>query len=398
VPLLLCRACPGIEPIRAHVAPDDLGDQRGDLVPIELTVGAQLERAHHWSDLGLARACARSRFVDTLCHPWDNPRVLDLDDLRSFKKVALMKSFASAARALGLPRSTVSRNVARLERELGARLFQRTTREVALTPTGEVLLQRCAGILGALEDAVDQIRSSTSIPHGPLRVTTGVGFGLNLLSQELPEFLVRYPGVTVSLDLSSETKDLVTDADVAIRLGPMPNSGLVSARLRTLTRHLCVSPSYIERRGLPASLEELCEHDTIEMPGAFGRPRSWTFTKDGEIKNFEIPTRICVNEALAIHRLVTHGAGIGIISGYLCQPAFASGQLSPLFPDWSIPPVDVNVVFASKRELSPNVRAFVDFMKERLGAPSDDGLESPSTSSGADPKRQPSALDGCRGH
>src|SRR3954468_21950949 len=153
-----------------------------------------------------------------------------------------MKSFASAARELGLPRSTVSRNVARLERELGARLFQRTTREVALTPTGEALLQRCAGPLGALEDAADQVRNTTSVPHGPLRVTTGVGFGVNLLAQELPEFLVRYPGVTVSLDLSTEKKDLVADVDVAIRLGPMPDSGLVSARLQTMTRHLCVSP------------------------------------------------------------------------------------------------------------------------------------------------------------
>ncbi len=138
-----------------------------------------------------------------------------MDDLRAFKQVAVMKSFASAARALGLPRSTVSRNVARLERELGARLFQRTTREVALTPTGEALLQRCAGMLDALEDAVDQVRCTTAIPHGPLRVTTGVGFGVNVLAQELPEFLVRYPGVTVSLDLSTEKKDLVAEADVA---------------------------------------------------------------------------------------------------------------------------------------------------------------------------------------
>jgi LysR family transcriptional regulator for bpeEF and oprC len=301
--------------------------------------------------------------------------VFDLDDLRAFKKVAVMKSFASAARALGLPRSTVSRNVARLERELGARLLQRTTREVALTPTGATLLQRCAGLLGALEEAVDQVRTSTSIPHGPLRVATGVGFGVNVLAQELPEFLVRYPGVTVSLDLSTEKKDLVADADVAIRLGPMTDSGFVSARLRTMTRHLCVAPSYLERRGRPESLEELVDHDTIEMPNASGRPKTWTFTKDGETKTLEPPTRICVNEALAVHRLVTNGAGIGIISGYICQPEFACGQLVPLFPDWSIPPVDVSIVFASKRELSPNVRAFVDFMKERLGAPNDDGPE-----------------------
>jgi LysR family transcriptional regulator, regulator for bpeEF and oprC len=298
--------------------------------------------------------------------------MLDLNDLRAFEKVAGTKSFSSAARALSVPRSSVSRSIARLERELDARLFQRTTREVALTPTGEALLQRCSGLLGALEEAVEHVRSSKSVPRGLLRVTAGVGFGINLLSQELPVFLERYPGLTLSLDLSSETRDLMADMDVAIRLGPMPDSGLVSARLRTMTRHLCASPSYLDRRGTPESLDELGEHDTIEMPGAYGRPRGWTFTKDGQTKTFEVPARVCVNEALAIHRLVMNGAGIGVISGYLSQPAFASGQLVPLFPEWSMPSLDVNIVFASKRELSPNVRAFVDFMKERFGAPNDD--------------------------
>jgi LysR family transcriptional regulator for bpeEF and oprC len=259
----------------------------------------------------------------------------------------------------------VSRSIARLEEELGARLFQRTTREVALTPTGESLRQRCVGILAALEAAVDQVRGTKSVPHGLLRVTAGVGFGINFLAQELPAFLERYPGVTVSLDLSSDVKDLLADVDVAVRLGPMADSGLVSARLRTMTRHLCVSPSYVDRRGTPESLDDLVGHDTVEMPTADGRPRGWTFTKDGETKKIEIPARICVNEALAIYRLIMNGAGIGIISGYLCRPAFASGQLLQLFPEWSAPSIDVNIVFASKRELSANVRAFVEFMKER---------------------------------
>jgi DNA-binding transcriptional LysR family regulator len=300
--------------------------------------------------------------------------MLDLNDLRAFEKVAGTKSFAAAARALGLPRSSVSRSVARLERELDARLFQRTTREVALTSAGESLLQRCSGLLGALEEAVEQVRGSKSAPHGVLRVTAGVGFGINILGQHLPAFLERFPGLKIVLDLSSETKDLMADVDVAIRLGPMPDSGLVSARLRTVTRDLCAAPSYLERRGMPASLDELAEHDTIEMPGAYGRPRGWTFTKDGETKKLEIPALVCVNEALAVHRLVLNGAGVGIVAGYLSQPAFAAGQLVQLFPEWSIPPVDVNIVFASKRELSPNVRAFVDFMKERFGAPNDDTL------------------------
>ena len=300
--------------------------------------------------------------------------MLDLNDLRAFEKVADTKNFSSAARALGLPRSTVSRSIARLESELGARLFQRTTREVALTLAGEALRQRCAGALGALDAAVAEVRGSNSTPRGLLRVTA---FASHLLCRELPVFLERYPGITVVLDVSSEARDLVADVDVAIRLGPMPDSGLVSARLRTVTRHLCASPSYLEKRGTPESLDELFEHDIVDLPSASGRPRCWTFTRGGEMKKLELPARVSVNEESAINRLIANGAGIGILSGYCCRPALASGELVELFPDWSIPTIDVNIVFASKRELSPNVRAFVDFIKERLGAPSDDQLRRP---------------------
>ncbi len=120
----------------------------------------------------------------------DNQRMIDLNDLRAFEKVAGTKSFASAARALGLPRSSVSRSIARLEREIDARLFQRTTRQVALTPTGEALLLRCAGLLSALEEAVAQVRTSTSVPRGPLRVNA---FAANLLdlNQAIAEPSIR---------------------------------------------------------------------------------------------------------------------------------------------------------------------------------------------------------------
>jgi LysR family transcriptional regulator for bpeEF and oprC len=292
--------------------------------------------------------------------------MLDLNDLRAFEKVATTRSFSAAARALNLPRSSVSRSIARLEEELGARLFQRTTREVALTSTGEALHLRCAGLLGALEDAVGQARNATSVPRGHLRVTA---FAANLLRKELPAFLERCPEVTVALDVSSVRRDLIADADVAIRLGPMPDSGVVATRIRTVKRYLCASPSYIRRRGMPDSLDGLADHDTIDLPGEYGRPRCWMFTKDGETKKLEIPARASVNDETSIKSLLLDGAGIGIINAYCAGPALASGELTQLFPEWSIPPADVSLVFASKHGLSPVVRAFVDFMKERLNAP-----------------------------
>jgi DNA-binding transcriptional LysR family regulator len=309
--------------------------------------------------------------------------VLDLNDVRIFEKVASMKGFAAAARALGLPKSTVSRSIARLEAELGARLFHRTTREVALTPTGEELMARCAGTLAHLEQAVKGVRSSASPPRGLLKVSAAIGFGVNVLADEIPEFLRRYPDVRLSLDLTTRVVDLLAEGvDVVIRLGPMPDSDMISVRLGSMTRHLCVAPSYLQRRGTPATLDELPEHDTIDMPGVDGRPRCWSFTKEGESRQLEITPRVLVNEALTLHKLVLNGAGIGIISGYLCAPAFAARRLVRLFPDWSLPSVDVSIVFPSKRELDPNVREFVNFMKE-VTAPGRSWLDEGAVSTNA---------------
>jgi len=144
--------------------------------------------------------------------------VLDLNDLRVFDKVASVKGFAAAARALGLPKSTVSRCIARLEEELGARLFHRTSREVALTPAGEELKERCSGSLARLEQAVRDVRGSASPPRGLLKVSAAIGFGVNVLADELPAFLDRYPDITLSLDLSTRVVDLLAEGvDVAVR-------------------------------------------------------------------------------------------------------------------------------------------------------------------------------------
>jgi len=306
--------------------------------------------------------------------------MLDLNDVRVFEKVAATCGFAAAARSLGMPKSSVSRSIARLEEELGARLFQRTTRNVVLTPAGEDLKERCADILRRLEDAVHGVRSASSPRRGVLRVSAPIGFGINVLADELPVFLERHPELRLSLDLSTRVVDLLTDGvDVAVRLGPMPDSGLIATRLGAMTRHVCAAPSYLERRGAPESLDELAEHDTLDMPSVDGRSRRWSFTKDGETRELEITPRTIVNEALTLYKLVRNGAGIGIISGYLCAPKIATPRLVCLFPEWSLPSVEVNVVFPSKRELDPNVREFVRFMKE-VTAPGRTWLNEPQWS------------------
>jgi len=292
--------------------------------------------------------------------------MIDLAGLRIFERVASMGSFSAAARALGLPKSSVSRAVSLLESDLGTRLLQRTSRAVVLTESGEALRARCPDILARVEEAVNYISGLARSPRGRLRISAGVGFGINVLSELLPTFIERYPDVEVSLDLSSRPVDLVSSGvDVAIRMGPLADSEVVANRLGTLHRYACVAPSYVARKGLPRTIADLRQHDAIEMPGTDGRPRSWTFAGPlGESTSVEPLLRISVNEALTIHRLVLNGAGIGVLSAYLCGPDIAAGRLVHLLPDWRLPSVDVSVLFPSNRELSPVVRAFVDFIKE----------------------------------
>jgi DNA-binding transcriptional LysR family regulator len=291
--------------------------------------------------------------------------MIDLNALRVFARVSSLRSFSAAARELGAPKSSVSRTVAHLEAALGTRLLQRTTRTVVLTESGVALRDRCVDILARVDETVDYLGTFGGSPRGLLRISAGFGFGFNVLSELIPEFLRRYPAVNVSLDLTSRSVDLIAaSVDVAVRMGPLPISALVAKRIGTIHRYLCVAPSYLARKGTPGSIAELREHDTVELPGTEGRPRRWIFSKPNvESQSVDLSPRMTVNDPLTIYRLVLNGTGVGGLSAYLCAADIEAGRLVRLFPQWRMPPVEVNVVFPSNRELSPTVRAFVEFLR-----------------------------------
>lgn len=294
---------------------------------------------------------------------------MDLNDVAVFEKVAAFRSFTHAARTLGLPKSSISRAIARLESALDVRLFERGTRSVLLTAAGEVLRSRCKDGLTQIKEALESASGLASTPRGALRVSAGMGFGLNILGVQLPGFLQRFPQVSVSVNLTSQQIDLVSEGvDVAIRMGPLQDSALAATRLGQMSRYLCVAPAYIARRGCPRSLKELNGHDTIEMPSPTGRPRTWSFTRNGATESVDVQPKISSNEALLVVRLIHEGCGIGIISGYLCAEAIESGKLEMLLPEWTAPPVDVSLVFPSRLKMPPTVRAFVNYMREMNGA------------------------------
>jgi len=289
----------------------------------------------------------------------------DLNDVRVFERVAALGSFSKAASALAMPKSTVSRCVARLETALGIRLIQRNNRDIEVTEAGRLLHQRCMVPLTDLSDALAAVGGMAGEPRGRLRISAGIAFGINVLADLLPEFVRRYSLVDVSLHLSSEEVDFVREGfDIAIRLGPIADSALMASRLGRLPRYLCAAPSYLGARGSPASPAELSKHAAVEMPTPDGRARSWLLERGDDRVQIEPRCRISVNEAIAIHRMVLAGAGIGVISGYLCAPDLEAGRLVRVLPDWSAPAVEVSLLHPGRRDLSPCVRVFVDFMRE----------------------------------
>jgi DNA-binding transcriptional LysR family regulator len=290
----------------------------------------------------------------------------NLDDLKVFERVAALESFSAAGRALKIPKSTVSRCVSRLESHLGVRLIQRTTHSVRLTQAGLALKAKCTAILAHVDEAIDSVGRFNTAPKGALKINATIGFSYFVLAETLPTFMDSYPGVEVSIDLTTHPVDLVTGGiDVAIRMGNLPDSRLVATGLGTMQKYLCASPSYLDRRGVPLSVKDLRGHDTIETPCRNGMSRIWEFHKSpGDIEKFTIPPRLLVNDPGMIYRLVLNGAGIAHVPGYLSAPDILAGRLTRLLPAWTSPPIDVSLVYPSSRGLSPIVRAFVGHMKQ----------------------------------
>lgn len=290
----------------------------------------------------------------------------DLNHLRIFERVAAHGSFSGAAREMGLPKSTVSRAVSKLEAAFGTRLLQRTTRDVTLTAAGAALHAHAAPGMKDLDAALTiYVETLTGGPAGPLRVSAPMGLGINALGDRLPEFLARYPQIDLILTLESMRANLVSDGiDVALRFGDLPDSSFVAQRLGRVPRMLCASPAYVAAHAMPSHPRDLEAHRIVDMPTADGRPRQWCMTGPGGEFTANLIPSVSVDEMLTIHRLVRGGAGIGIVPTHLCAAEIGDGQLLRVLPDWSLQAVPLSLVFPSRRELAPSVRAFVEFMRE----------------------------------
>jgi len=282
--------------------------------------------------------------------------------LESFVRAADLLSFAEAGRALGISASAVGKNVARLEQQLGLRLFHRTTRQVRLTQEGTLFHERCRRILDELHDARAAMQAAAETPRGRLRVSLPT-IGYRFLLPVLPEFQARYPEVELDLDFNDHLVDVVeAGLDVVIRSGELADSRLVARRLGPFRFILAASPTYLAERGLPLTPADLAGHSSLR----------YRFLNSGKLEEWTLPglpampiALVCNNMEAMLGAAVS-GLGLAYMPDFLARDALARGELRQVLAEQLTHSGQFSALWPSSRQLSPKVRAFVDFASERL--------------------------------
>jgi len=283
-----------------------------------------------------------------------------------FVQVVERGGFSSAARSVGMTPSAVSKLVARLEARLGTRLINRSTRVFKLTSEGCVFFERATRILADIEDA-ERIASAGEVPSGRLRLSTSASYATHVLAGILPEFLERYPAITVDIVQSDLVVDLLEErVDVAVRAGPLKSSSLVARRLGDTAMTIVAAPSYVDRRGLPRTIEELERHDRLGL----GYTRSmdgWPLISAGATIFAPVAARVQANDGEALRQLVLAGNGIARLANFTIRDDLKAGRLVPLLDEYN--PGDREEFHAihigQGGPLPSRVRALLDFLAKQ---------------------------------
>ncbi|MGO4438111.1 LysR family transcriptional regulator [Rhizobium sp. RAF56] len=293
-------------------------------------------------------------------------------EMEIFVEAVRQKSFANAARALQLSPSAVSKVVTRLEARLGVRLLMRSTRALQLTAEGDLYLRQAARILEDIDEAERMVASgAAAVPRGLLRVSSTVGFGTRHVVPLVPDFLARYPEIQLDLSLSDGVIDLLGErTDVAIRAGLLRDSGLKARKLTENRRVLVASPAYLAARGRPQRPQDLGDHNCLgyNFSQALGL---WPFRDPDSGQRIEVPVsgNFQTNNGATVRQLARAGLGIARIGRFHVQQDIEEGKLIALLEAWK--PGDrepIHAVFLGHAHLAMRIRAFIDFLVERIPA------------------------------
>jgi DNA-binding transcriptional LysR family regulator len=292
-----------------------------------------------------------------------------LSEMKMFQAVADAGGFTAAATELGVSQSMVSRAVLRLEQRLGTSLLHRSTRRISLTDEGAIFLQACRQVLEDIGEAERSVTSDKQ-PTGTLRVSAAVVWGLDPLVPLLPEFTTRHPKIGVHLSLTDRYVDLIEEKiDVAIRLGRLADSSLIARKIGEMRRVIVASPAYIAANGRPKAPADLLNHDCLLWDEEHDYLNRWPFEVNGAMRHVKVGGRIVSNNAQALYRLATMGAGIFRMVEYRARPLIRGGELvSLLEQSHHDEAIAVHALYVRTNIAKPRVRAFVDFLSEKCAA------------------------------
>ena len=286
--------------------------------------------------------------------------------MQVFTRVVEVNSFTRAADTLGLPRTTVTTTIQNLERHLGVRLLNRTTRRISLTPDGAAYYEHSKRILADVEETEACFHEASVRPQGRLRIDMPSSIGHQIVVPALCEFHTRYPDIELVLGMSDRRVDLVQEAvDCVIRGGELEDSTLVARRIGLFQFVTCAAPAYLEKHGVPHTLEDLKNHQALNyFASRSGRNYSWDFVVDGKVQEVDMPGRLSVNDWNAHLSLALKGCGMIQTARFVALPHMQSGELIEVLPQWKPQPLPVSLLYPQSRQLSPKVRVFSDWVAE----------------------------------
>lgn len=289
-----------------------------------------------------------------------------LTEMAVFTEVARRGSFSAAARQLRLSPSSVSKLITRLEERLGARLFNRTTRQVSLTEGGEAFLQRCVEILDDIEDAEELLVGYGREPKGVLTVNSTAGFAQHCLLPLLPQFQQLYPHLSINLQVSGITVDLVAEGvDVAIRMGELKDTSLVARKLCESPRVICASPEYLKAHGTPKNVGDLKNHNCLLLSTA-SVFNQWALTTTRGRKVVEVSGNFITDKVDILLQHALQGGGLVRLAEFMVEEDIAASRLVPVLEKCNREVQMVHAVFPHRQHLPSKVRVFVDFLVTSL--------------------------------
>jgi DNA-binding transcriptional LysR family regulator len=294
-------------------------------------------------------------------------RRVDLDGIAVFVKVVQAGSFSRAAKLLNMPNSTVSAKVAALEKRLGVTLLQRTTRSLHLTQAGEVYFRRCLRALEELQAAENELATERGETKGVLRLTAPVELGRSVLPPVLDVLMKRHPAIEIDLVITNRLVELVAEnIDVAVRAGPLKDSGLIARRFDLGQFGLWASPSYLKNNSVPRNPDELKEHESLRFAPFTGRKIQ--LSNGRERAQIALAGRITADDFETLRALAVLGWGIALLPSFLCTEEIKERKLVSVLPSWRGDSVTISVVYPAQRFVSPKIRAFIAAAEELWNA------------------------------